>query len=37
METLTRQLEHRILSGCVLAAIVAFILAVVLAWTMPAA
>jgi len=32
-ETLTSQLEHRILSGCVLAALVAFALSAVLTWT----
>ena len=33
VETLTRQLEHRVLSGCVLAALVAFALSGVLTWT----
>jgi hypothetical protein len=33
METLTRQLEHRVLSVCVLAALVAFALSAVLTWT----
>jgi hypothetical protein len=32
-ETLTRQLEHRILAGCLLAALAAFALSGVLAWT----